>query len=46
MGLFDKIGSISPGKDADLVVVKGDALSVYETPVWVIAGGKILKKPE
>jgi imidazolonepropionase-like amidohydrolase len=46
MGLFDKIGSVSPGKDADLAVFKGDPLSVYETPVWVIAGGKIVKKPE
>ena len=31
-------------KDADLVVFKGDPLSVYETPVLVIAGGKIVKK--
>ena len=45
MGLSDRIGSIAPGKDADLVVFKGDPLSVYETPLWVIAGGKIVKKP-
>ena len=45
MGLSDRIGSIAPGKDADLAVFKGDPLSVYETPVFVIAGGKIVKKP-
>ena len=45
MGLSDRIGSIAPGKDADLAVFKGDPLSVYETPLWVIAGGKIVKKP-
>ena len=45
LGLSDKIGSVAPGHDADLVVFKGDPLSVYETPVWVIAGGKIVKKP-
>lgn len=46
LGLSDRIGSIAPGKDADLAVFKGDPLSVYETPLWVIAGGKIVKKPE
>ena len=45
LGLSDKIGSIAPGTDADIVVFKGDPLSVYETPVWVVAGGKIVKKP-
>ena len=44
MGLSDRIGSIAPGKDADLAIFKGDPLSVYETPAWVIAGGKIVKK--
>ena len=45
LGLSDKIGSVAPGKDADLAIFKGDPLSVYETPVWVIAGGKIVKRP-
>ena len=45
MGLSDKIGSIAPGKDADLAIFKGDPLSVYETPAWDIAGGKIVKRP-
>jgi len=45
MGLSDRIGSVAPGMDADLAVFKGDPLSVYEKPVWVIAGGKIVKRP-
>ena len=45
LGLSGKIGSVAPGKDADLAIFKGDPLSVYETPVWVIAGGKIVKRP-
>lgn len=45
MGLSDRIGSVAPGMDADLAVFKGDPLSVYEKPVWVIAGGKIIKRP-
>ncbi len=43
LGLGNKIGAIAPGLDADIAVFKGDPLSVYETPVYVIAGGKIVK---
>lgn len=45
LGLSGKIGSVAPGVDADLAVFKGDPLSVYEKPVWVIAGGEIVKRP-
>lgn len=45
LGLSDRIGSVAPGRDADLAVFKGDPLSVYEMPVWVITGGKIAKRP-
>ncbi|MBQ2794687.1 MAG: amidohydrolase family protein, partial [Oscillospiraceae bacterium] len=45
LGLAGKIGSAVPGADADLAVFRGDPLSVYETPAWVIAGGKIVKRP-
>ena len=45
LGLSDRIGSVAPGLDADLAIFKGDPLSVYEKPVWVITGGKIAKRP-
>lgn len=45
LGLSRKIGSVAPGCDADLAVFRGDPLSVYEKPLWVIAGGKIAVRP-
>ncbi len=45
LGLEDQIGAVAPGLDADLAIFKGDPLSVYETPAWVVAGGKIVKRP-
>ena len=38
-GLEDRIGSIKPGKDADLVVFDDDPLSVYATPKMVFING-------
>lgn len=38
-GLGDRIGSIKPGKDADLLVFDGDPLSVYTTPKMVFVNG-------
>jgi imidazolonepropionase-like amidohydrolase len=37
LGLDDKIGSIEPGKDADLILWTGDPFSVYSKPekVWI-----------
>lgn len=37
LGLDDKIGSLEPGKDADVVLWSGDPFSVYSRPekVWV-----------
>jgi imidazolonepropionase-like amidohydrolase len=37
LGLDDKIGSIQPGKNADLVLWSGDPISVYARPekVWI-----------
>ena len=43
LGLEKLIGSVAPGLDADLVIFKGDPLSVYEKPVAIIAGGKYIK---
>jgi imidazolonepropionase-like amidohydrolase len=37
LGLDDRVGSLEPGKDADLVILSGDPLSVYTKVegVWV-----------
>lgn len=45
LGLEDRIGSIAPGRDADLVVFNGDPLSVYNVPVCVLVNGKFVKEP-
>ncbi len=45
LGLEGEIGSVAPGRIADLAVFEGDPLSLFEEPVWVIGGGKILKRP-
>lgn len=39
-GLDDRIGSITPGKDADLVLFRDDPLTVAAKPVAVFAMGK------
>ena len=45
LGLEDRIGSIAPGRDADLVVFNGNPLSVYNVPVCVLVNGKFVKEP-
>ena len=42
--LDHRIGSVAPGMDADITAFAGDPLSVYEEPVWVVAGGRIVKR--
>ena len=39
-GIADRVGSITPGKDADLVLFPGDPLTVAAKPLAVIAGGR------
>ena len=43
-GLSSRVGSIKKGKDADLIVVKGDLLDVYTSPSYVILNGKLIEK--
>ncbi|HQQ90213.1 MAG TPA: amidohydrolase family protein, partial [Oscillospiraceae bacterium] len=43
-GIADRVGSIEPGKDADLVVFDDDPFSVYAEPVMVVAGGEIVEE--
>ncbi|HKP54164.1 MAG TPA: amidohydrolase [Chloroflexia bacterium] len=40
MGVADRIGSIAPGKDADLVVWSGDPLDIYQRAEQVYIDGK------
>ncbi|MBR7092752.1 MAG: amidohydrolase [Clostridia bacterium] len=42
LGLADEIGSVEPGKRADLVLFDADPLTVAAKPVMVIAGGKVV----
>lgn len=39
LGLFDKIGSIEVGKDADLVMFKGNPFEVMSSPELVVVSG-------
>lgn len=47
LGLEDRIGSLEPGKDADLVVLSGDPLSVYTQVLqtWV-DGAKVFDRSD
>lgn len=41
-GLYERIGSLSPGKDADIVVWSEFPLNTKAVPEYVIAGGKLI----
>lgn len=38
----DRIGSLAPGKDADLVVWSGDPLDIYQHPLMVYVNGALV----
>jgi imidazolonepropionase-like amidohydrolase len=40
MGVSDRIGSLAPGKDADVVVWSGDPLDIYQRPEQVYVNGE------
>jgi imidazolonepropionase-like amidohydrolase len=40
MGVSDRIGSLKPGSDADLVIWSGDPLDIYNRPEKVYVNGK------
>lgn len=41
-GIYDRVGSITIGKDADLVLWNGDPLEIMSDAVMTVIGGKIL----
>ncbi len=41
-GIDSRVGSIEPGKDADLVLFRGDPLSLTAKPEAVVTGGRVL----
>jgi imidazolonepropionase-like amidohydrolase len=40
LGVSDRIGSLAPGKDADVVIWSGDPLDIYQRPEHVYVNGK------
>jgi len=48
LGLADEVGTIEPGKDADVIAVRGDPLhdvSILQDVVFVMRAGAVSKKP-
>jgi imidazolonepropionase-like amidohydrolase len=46
MGWSDRVGTIEPGRFADLIAVSGDPLrdiTVLENVAWVMKGGVVYK---
>lgn len=43
-GIADRVGSITPGKDADLVLFRDDPLTVAAKPAAVFAMGRLVRK--
>lgn len=41
-GIDKRVGSIKPGKDADLLIYRGDLLNVYFKPDYVLINGEIV----
>ncbi len=47
-GLDDRLGTLEPGKWADIIVVEGDVLAAPATvvrPAWVIVDGEVVRRP-
>ena len=40
-GIFDKVGSINAGKDADLVVFEDSPFDIMKKPLMIICNGEI-----
>ncbi len=42
LGVADRLGSIEPGKDGDLIILDGDPLEITTHVEWVIIGGEVV----
>lgn len=45
-GIGDRVGSLEPGKDADVVIFDGHPLDVRSKTVWVFINGQAVKTPQ
>lgn len=45
-GISDRVGSLEPGKDADIVIYDGHPLDFKTKTVWVLIDGHMVKRPE
>ena len=45
-GIADRVGSLEPGKDADIVIFDGHPLEFRTRAIWVFIDGYAVKKPE
>lgn len=45
-GIDDRVGSLEPGKDADVVIFDGHPLDVRSRAQWVFIDGHAVKRPE
>ena len=43
-GIADRVGSLTPGKDADLVVFPDSPFEVMSSPALVMIDGKIVRR--
>ena len=43
-GARDRVGSLKPGKDADIVIFSGNPLEIFTQTLYTIIDGKIVYK--